>query len=250
MSRRVVVVAVALVLGVVGTTAVAAYVKSADARASSAQQTVPVFAAKGLIPAGTTGAAAEQQGLFEQQQLPTKLVPAGAVTDLNSVAGLVAINDIPAQQVLLVQLFTTDRRGGALTIPDGRMAVTVELKDLTQRVAGFVTPGSEVAVFDNYGATGAPTGSSAGGTSAGSTSGLTTRVLIPRVEVIAVGPNALTKSQTDPAVATTLMTLALNQKQSEQVIRAAQTDELYFALLTPHSKLTPSAGINANNLFK
>lgn len=249
MSRRVVVVAVALLLGVVGTTAVAAYVKSADARASSAQQTVQVFAAKALIPAGTTGVAAEQQGLVVQQQVPIKLVPSGAVTDLNSVAGLVAINDIPAQQVLLAQLFTTDRRGGALTVPDGRMAVTVELKQLTQRVAGFVTPGSEVAVFDNYGATAAPSGSSAG-TSAGSSSGVTTRVLIPRVEVIAVGPNALTKSQTDPAVTTTLMTLALNQKQSEQVIRAAQTDELYFALLTPHSKVTPSAGINATNLFK
>lgn len=246
MSRRLVVVAVALVLGVVGTTAVAAYVKSADARASSDQQTVAVFAAKALIPAGTTGTAAEQQGLVVQQQVPVKLVPSGAVTDLNTVAGLVAINDIPAQQVLLGQLFTTDRRGGALTIPDGRMGVTVELKELPQRVAGFVTPGSQVAVFDSYGATAA-----AAGSSAGSTSGLTTRVLLPRVEVIAVGPDALTKSQTAPGIATTLMTLALNQKQSEQVIQASQAGgQLYFALLTPHSKVTPSAGVNTNNLFK
>jgi pilus assembly protein CpaB len=206
---------------------------------------VPVFAAKALIPAGTTGASAEQQGLVVQQQVPVKLVPSGAVTDLNTVAGLVAINDIPAQQVLLGQLFTTDRRGGALTIPDGRMAVTVELKELPQRVAGFVTPGSQVAVFDSYGATGGTSGSSAP-----DTSGLATRMLLPRAEVIAVGPNALTKSLTDPSVATTLMTLALNEKQSSQIIQASQTGELYFALLTPHAKATSSAGVNATNLFK
>jgi pilus assembly protein CpaB len=245
MSHRLGVVALAVVLGLLGTGAVAAYVQHADARASSAERTTAVFAAKAPIPAGTTAANAAEQGLVEQQQLPAKLVPVGAVTDLAAIANLVAVNDIAAHQVLLGQLFGAQTYTGALTIPAGQMAVSVQLGD-PQRVAGFVTPGSQVAIFDTYSATAA----SASTSKTAATGGTTTRLLLPRVQVIAVGPVALTKSQPGSTVATTLLTLALDQHESEQVIQASQSGKLYFALLSDHSKVSPSAGIGDSTLFQ
>lgn len=247
MSRRLGVTIVAILLGIVGTSAVAAYVQRADARATAGEKTATVFAAKTTIPAGTSVSAAEQQGLVDQQQLPTKLVPAGALTDLSPIADEVAVNDIAPQQVLLSQLFGAQAQTGALTIPTGQMAVSVQLGD-PQRVAGFVTPGSDVAIFDTYTPT-AGSGSSSGGAT-GNSAGTTTRLLLPKVQVIAVGPLALTKAQPGSTVATTLLTLALTQKQSEQVIQASQTGKLYFALLTSHSQVAPAAGVTDSTLFR
>ena len=75
---------------------------------------------------------------------------------------------------------------------------------------------------------------------------------MPRVQLIAVGPVALTKTQpAAAAVATTYLTLALNQRESEKVIEAASTTgKLSFALLTPRSKTAPSAGVTASTLFQ
>lgn len=235
MSRRLGVVVLAVLLGLIGTASVAAYVQRADARATAGEKTVTVFAARAAIPAGTTAGAAAQEGLVEQQQVPAKLAPVGALTDLTPVNNLVAVQDIAPHQVLLSQLFGAQAQTGALTIPAGQMAVSVQLGD-PQRVAGFLTPGSEVAIFDTY-----DEGSS------GSTT--TTRLLLPRVQVIAVGPVALTKAQPGSTVASTLLTLALTQKQSEQIIQASQTGKLYFALLTSHSKVSPSGGVSDSTLF-
>jgi pilus assembly protein CpaB len=49
---------------------------------------------------------------------------------------------------------------------------------------------------------------------------------------------------------TVLITVAVNQKQAEQLIHATQTGSLYLALLSDTSKVAPSLGVDNNSLFK
>ena len=125
-----------------------------------------------------------------------------------------------------------------LEIPKGQVAVSVSLSD-TGRVAGFVSPGSDVAIFQSVGAE-------------------YTRLLLSPVQVIAVGSTTITQTttttpegaQTTESLPSTLFTLALNQKDAEKVIYAANNGDLSFALLTDTSEVKRDPGMTAQNLFR
>ena len=118
------------------------------------------------------------------------------------------------------------------------MAISINLTD-TARVAGFVSPGSEVAIF--------LTGADAG-----------TRLLLERVTVIGVGSTTqVTTTTTDTEGAQTveqlprtLFTLSLDQQQVEKVLLAQTAGEMAFALLTPDSDIKPGPGTTAAELFE
>ncbi len=104
-------------------------------------------------------------------------------------------------------------------MPEGEFAISVNLSD-TGRVAGFVSPGSNVAVFLN-GPVG-PQGQDG------------TRLLLPKVQVIAVGATTVTTStttaeggaQTTESLPRTLFTLAVDQRKAEKLMYAATHGEL------------------------
>ncbi|MGH3471611.1 MAG: RcpC/CpaB family pilus assembly protein [Nocardioidaceae bacterium] len=129
------------------------------------------------------------------------------------------------------------------------MAVSVQLTD-PARVAGFVTPGSKVAVFlSSAGSSGTATAGSAGPF---------TRLLLPNVEVIGVGSTTLLSTttttpagaQTTQQVSQTILTLALTQKQAQQVIFASGNGTLALGLLNAKSKVSSNPGTTSANLFK
>jgi pilus assembly protein CpaB len=123
------------------------------------------------------------------------------------------------------------------------MAISVNLTD-TARVAGFVNPGSEVAIFLSGNVQPANEDF--------------TRLLLDRVTVIGVGSTTqVTTTTTDPEGAQTveqlprtLLTLSLDQDQVEKVLFAQGHGELAFALLTPDSKINSDAGTTAPELFE
>ena len=80
MKRRVLTVTLALLLAVLGTGAVLAYVHGANARAVAGAKAVPVLVAQQPIPAGTSASAALHEGLLASQQLPASSVPSNAVS--------------------------------------------------------------------------------------------------------------------------------------------------------------------------
>ena len=88
----------------------------------------------------------------------------------------VAITTVFTGQQILSQQFGSTATTSGLPIPEGKMAVSVQLGD-PERVAGFVQPGSEVAVF-------AVTQEIGGDLR-------TSQVLLPRVQVIAAGPSTV-----------------------------------------------------------
>jgi pilus assembly protein CpaB len=233
----------ALIVALFGTSAVYAYVNRVEAKTVDSSSPVTVLVAAAQIPAGTTGAVASQSKLVTSTTMPKRNVPAGALTDLSPVADKQLVADVYPGEVLLAARFTdaSQARTGALAIPGNKLAVSVQLDD-PQRVAGFVVPGSQVAVFDTSG----------GGSGAGATP-VQTGVILPRVQVIAVGPSALQANGATGAgqqqTATTILTLALTQVQAEKLVLAQQTGSLYLGLLSDKSTANVGPGVTPDKLY-
>jgi pilus assembly protein CpaB len=238
-GRRLALLIAAVLVAALGTALVFAYVKKADDRAIADQQPVSVLVAKASVAPGTRVVDAANAGAFERKELPQSAVVPGALSSTDPVKDQVVLTTIfPGQQLLTGMFGATAASNASIAIPPGQIAASFSFGD-PQRVAGFVQPGSNVVIF--------LTSSLAGGTSS-------TRVLMPKVTVIAVGPTTITPPA-DPAQANpeaqprAMLTLALTQKQAEQIIFAQGNGTMYLGLLNDKSQIKPGPGINAKNVF-
>jgi pilus assembly protein CpaB len=247
MGRRSILLVVAALVAVLGSGLVFVYVKGADARAMKDQAPVHVLKAVAQIEPGETLDQAQQAGKLELQDVPAEQVLDGALSTIGDIGSEVAVSRIYPNEQITSAKFGSAGDEDVLTLPEGTVAISVNLSD-TGRVAGFVTPGTEVALFVN-GAVG-PNGAE------------TARLLLPSVEVVAVAQATVTSTATatagvapDPAAATTeqlprtLVTLAVSQDDAERVLFASTHGELAFGLRTKDSKVKPGAGVTVGNLF-
>ncbi len=194
MKRRVLTVTLALVLAVLGTVGVLAYVHRADARAIAGMKAIPTLVAQQPIPAGTSATTALHEGLLASQQLPASSVPSDAVRSITpDISSLVMSANVQAGQLLLRPMLVTAAQAtgaGTLATPKGMVAVTIPLC-LPEAVAGYVQPGSQVAVFDTYSTTKLSVQENCSGTSqmhqSSAQGAVLTRVVLPRVLVLSVG---------------------------------------------------------------
>src|SRR3954453_365935 len=144
MGRRTVLLVVALLVAAMGTGLVFAYVSHVDDRALADQKPHDVLVVKKLIAQGTTVTAAEQAGAFERKPIAESSIAPGALSDLAPIRSLVALAPLfPGEQVLQAK-FGAAAENSILPIPPGKLAVSIQLGD-PARVAGFVSPGAEVA---------------------------------------------------------------------------------------------------------
>jgi pilus assembly protein CpaB len=242
MGRRTVLLVVAALVAVLGSGMVYLYVKGADDRAKEEQAPVEVLKAVAQIEPGETLSAAQQAGKLKLEDVPAEQRLDGAMNSIGSSGSLVALTRIYPNEQITSAKFGAAGEQDTLALPKGMVAISVNLSD-TGRVAGFVSPGSDVAVFMN------------GPTTATGSDGV--RVLLPKVEVIAVGATTVTQSttttaqgsQTTEQLPKTLFTLAVDQKDAEKVMFAATHGELTFAYLNDQSKVRPSNGVSQKNLF-
>jgi pilus assembly protein CpaB len=234
---------VAALIAALGTGMVFLYVRGADSRAEATQQPVQVLKAVSRIEPGEQISQAQAAGKIQLGTVPRKQVLTGAVNSISSLGDEVALSTIYPNEQIIAGKFGAAGDQSSLTIPDGNIAISVTLSD-TGRVAGFVTPGNEVAIFS---------GSGSGGSGVDAT-----RVLLPKVEVIAVGATTVVAktttsaagAQTTEQLPKTLFTLSVNQRQAEKVLFATRHGELSFALLNDKSKVTADSGVTAQNLFE
>jgi pilus assembly protein CpaB len=260
MKRSVIAIAVAAVLALLGCLAVLVYVRGADTRAVAGKNAVNVLLATKRIPAGTTGAQIRSGGYAEVVSMPQSSVPVDAMSSVaSSLDKLAVTSDLAPRQLLLRGAFgePTTTTGG-LSLADGKIAVSV---DLQGPVDSFVRPGSKIAIFDSFSTDprmNIPDGEKL---ASGKDIHQVTRVLLSRVEVIAVGdktssarnstdaaPNDSSASAPTSGGARTL-TVAVSQNEAERLIHAVMTGTLYFALLDENSNLEPGPGVNNTNLF-
>ncbi len=242
MGRRTVLLIVAALIAALGTSMVFLYVRGADTRAEANQSPVKVLKAVTQIDAGETLAQAQTAGKLQVGTVPRAQVLTGAVNSVSGLEDQVALSAIYPNEQIITAKFGSAGDVSTLTLPEGQIAISVSLSD-TGRVAGFVSPGAEVAIFMN----------SANDKGAGQT-----RLLMPRAQVVAVGDTTVVSTtktttegdQTTEQLPKTLFTLALDQSDAERIMFAASQGELSFGLLNDKSKVAAGPGVTTNNLFR
>jgi pilus assembly protein CpaB len=248
-KRRVLTVALAVLLALIGIVAVLAYVHKANQRAIAGVKAVTALVASQSIPAGTSASAALSGGMLTRQRFPLSSVPSGYVSSVSpDISHLVTSSAMQTGQILTLPLLVRAGQvtGAGIAIPPGMAAVSVELC-LEADVAGFVGPGSSVAVFDTYGRGSTdlqqacdPARQVRGGATA------VTRVLLPKAEVLSVAAGPASSLSTAAGSGTVqvsasgssaasqgavLVTLAVTPDQAQRLILATLAGLPYLALL-------------------
>ncbi|GAA1785346.1 hypothetical protein GCM10009682_04220 [Luedemannella flava] len=245
MTRRLLAIAVSIVLAAFGTAAVLYYAFSADTRAQDRiTNPVTVAVATQAIPAGTSGDQINARKLVRFEKMPKGAVPSDALSQIGpEQAKLVLTSNVAAGQVLMAANFGQQSQlNSGLALPSGQLAVTVET-GAPEQVAGYVQPGSEVSIFLTYKV-------AAGDSEA---VGLTrTRVLLPKVEVLAVGTYTPRGSNSGQAATggggegdgALLITVAVNQAEAERLIEGLSVGSLYLGLLGDSTDVKAGAGVD------
>ena len=242
MGRRTILLIVAALIAALGSAMVFLYVRGADDRATEAQAPVQVLKAVAQINPGETLDQAQAAGKLELGTVPRAQVLPGAVNSIEGIGSQVALSSVFPNEQIIAGKFGSQGDQELLTVPDGQIAISVTLSD-TGRVAGFVVPGDDVAIFLNGEIGGGNTG---------------VRLLLPRVKVIAIGSTTVISTtttnpegaQTTEQLPRTLFTLAVDQKDAEKIMLAATTGELSFGYLNDKSEVKPGPGTTTDTLFR
>lgn len=250
MTRRSTLLLVAFLIAGLGTALILMYVSGINARATEGQELVEVLTATETIEPGESVADAQGAGKFEKIQVARDSMVDGALTSVSSIDDQVAVGSIFPGEQIISQKFGDPGDEETLTIPEDKLAISVELTN-PARVAGFVNPGSRVAIFVSA--------DPELFKSDGSTQKLSpvTRLLLPDIQVIGVGTTTVSSrtttndegEQTTEEIPRTILTLAADQKQAQKVIYAARNGELSFALLNEKSKVSDTRGITAIDIL-
>ncbi|HUB38785.1 MAG TPA: RcpC/CpaB family pilus assembly protein [Streptosporangiaceae bacterium] len=259
MRSRLLVVVLAAVLAIFGVVAVLAYAHQANERAVNGLKPLTVMWATGSIQAGTS--LNDARNLLSTEKVPrlslsTEGVPSITSANEHMVLGV----NMAKGQLLLKNMLVkpgtpvASSSGSASSLPPkpGQIEVTMEMC-LDADVAGFVQPGSYVAVFDTE-ATGGNMLYTCTSHQPPSKGTIVTGVVVPSVEVLSVTPASsqgtssaagqLTADAPSPAgpVASSgevLVTLAApTQKVARQLVALTTAGDPTFGLLTKGSTTT------------
>ena len=246
MRRRLLAACAALVLLVVGTAVLVAYVHGADARAFAGAQPVQVLVVDQPIPAGTT--ADQLPELVRTEVLPAKAALAGRVTDVAALAGEVATVDLqPGEQLLRSRFARPDdlQAAGTVAVPEGLQEVSVLLEP-QRAVGGRLAAGDTVGIFVSLTLPDGTTASHA----------VLHDVLVTQVQgaPTPVDPAAAgepeTASSGAPAPSSSLMvTLAVTAAQAEKVVFGVEHATLWFSLEPDGADLRGTAPVTGDTIY-
>jgi pilus assembly protein CpaB len=235
MTRRIVAITIAIALAALGTVGGLYLVLTADQRAQNKiSNPVTVAVATADIPRGTSGAKIRAGQLVRLVKMPKDAVPDDVLSDVGTeLDALVTTSAIATGQVLMRANFgSASAVTSGLAVPAGMMAVTVAT-GAPEQVAGYVQPGSQVTIFLTY----HPVGND------GSPSAIQrTKVLLPRVDVLAVGGRGAANNSS------LLLTVAVNQADAERLIEGLNHGTLYLGLLTDSVQVSPGSGVDNRQL--
>lgn len=251
MTRRIVGVLIAIVLAVVGTGAVFAFIMATKKTVQAGQEAVQVRVAKVRIPAGTSGASIRERDLTEEIVMPKSSVPEDVMKEISiDYDKLVVTSDLQPRQLLLKGLFgQSTKLSGGIAIPDKKLAVSGKF-DVEREVGGFVRPGSTIAVFATCKLVDPVFKKK------NESDRMATQVILPRMEVLAVGAygeDGQTSAQTAEQRAkldaqgkvTLIVTMAATQEEATRFVHATDMKcDLTLALLTDSSVVQVGGAID------
>ena len=229
MRRRILAAFAAILLLVVGSSVLLAYVAGADERALAGVQTVEVLVVDEAIAAGTAGN--QLTGLVRTELVPAKVALDGRVTDLTDLSGRVASVDLLAGEQLLASRFVSPddlQAAGTVAVPAGLQEISVLLEP--QRVVGGrLAAGDTIGVYLSQVL---PDGT-------GQTSAVLHQVLVTQVQGAPTVPDPDAEADPETAsassgapVASLMVTVAVAAKDAETVVFGAEHGTLWLSLET------------------
>lgn len=250
MARRSVLLTVAALIAALGTAMIVMYVQGISARANEGKELVRVLTATEVIDPGESMSEAQAAGKIESTEIVRESAVNGALSSAESIEDKVALGTIYPGEQIISQKFGDSGSQEGLSIPDNKLAISVELTD-PARVAGFVNPGSQVAIF----ASADPELIKEDGTKQELST--YTRLLLPKVQVIGVGTTTVQErttttedgEQTTEQVPRTILTVAVDQEEAEKTIFASRNGDLSFALLSDRSAVKDNPGVTAADIM-
>lgn len=253
MNRRILAIGLAVLLAVLGTTAVLIYVSKADARAIEGQQAVSVLVAKKPIPAGTPAKLAK--AVLAAERMPAASVPSDALSTIDKgVADLVTSRDLAPGELLTRRMLVQESKQNSFVLPEGKLAVTIPV-DSGSVGEVPLEPGFKVAIFNTFEVGSGKNGfTPAAGGEKESSGNMATRLLLAKVDVISV---VAQRPKADDGSATAkgsgfekhLVTVAVTQAQAERLIHVLKTGDLSLAQVNDESQVAPSGGVDNLHLF-
>lgn len=258
MKRRVVAVIVAVVLAIGGAVLVISYVRGADSRAVADAQPVAVFVADQVVPAGTTLQDAQSKELISKTTVAAGALPSGALQEVGpDNNALLALSEVQPGEFLMTERFGTTPKGTkAIQVPSGKVAMSVELSD-PARVGEFVTPGSRIAIYATHKIK--AVGDDERTKSINDLDLRGTSVLLPDVQVIAMGDTALAaptpEKEGDDAKEeesdqpSFLVTVAVSPKDAPRLAHGITEYELYAGLRGADVKIDKGSKANDVTIF-
>jgi Flp pilus assembly protein CpaB len=267
-SRRILILILAIALAGVAAFATYTYLSSADERASQGSTLVEVLVLKRDVAKGTKGVEAINSSAIGKEQVPERLAPPSAITDVNSIKQLVAITDFKAGALLQQGMFvdpTVAQTSFAdrLEAEKGKHAISISV-DQVHGVGGFITPGDYVNLIIevkpvSLGEAAAPAdAATATDGAAPEEDSLTSTVyLLQKVKVLAVGTSTIPQAgeaSTATADATVaqnsgLITFAVTPEEALKIARAMDAGSIYLSLVPDDYQVTPIVPIGAENVL-
>jgi pilus assembly protein CpaB len=248
--RRLLAVAVALILAIVGVTSVVSYANRADERALGDQQPTAVLIVTQAIPRGTPS-----EGLGDS--VSSTLVPAtaaasGAVEDLEELAGLVAAVDlVPGEQLLASRFVTVEELEAPqeVPVPAGLQEISF-LLPMDRVLGGRIEAGDLVGVIATLDGMDVTDGSTEGTDETDTvTALLIDRLLITFVQYSDAPIAALDAAAPVVPSGELLVTFAVDTVTAERLTFAFDQGRVRLTRLTSRTEQTGPTGTSRENIF-
>lgn len=163
-SRRTIILVVAIAMAGLAAMGLLIYVRGIEENVYAGRELVTVWVAEGEIPKGASGTGLAERGLIIEKQIPAEFAPDTAIAAPGEeIVGLVAVNNIPAEQALVKGMFAaptvvatgvTDRLEERTTDNEDerRKDMTTYTFSVGQAsaVAGLLEPGDFVNIMTRY----------------------------------------------------------------------------------------------------
>lgn len=274
MGRRTIAIIIAVILALAAAGLVYWYVSSVRGEKTVQEVLSTVLIATADIPARTTGEAIVSKRLVAEQQVTTRLVAPGALTDQAQLQEKVlSANVAKGQQIVASQLETPETQSLAFRVKKGMRAVAVPV-DRPKGVGGNIAVGDRVDVivtfkYDvldqskvNLGAVLTPQEreriQGLTGIDLGATTSSVTRRLLEQVEVLQIDAVESTdqgsvlgnndEGQTAPD--TPVIVLQVTPDDAEKLVFSQEQGDVWFALIPAEdTQEVPTPGRAIPNVF-
>lgn len=212
--KKLIGVAVAVAMALIGTGLLVAYVRGAHHQRLSTDQSVSVLVVSGPISKGTR--ADEIGPKVKTELVPQNVVAKGAVTSIQALSGQVAIVDLQPGEQVIQSRFAPPTAAASNGVPPGLLQVTVSI-DLPRSVGGQLRAGETVGVVASYEDT-------------RHTHMILQKVLVTDVRTDAGAPVKTNSEDVSPVAKGLWVTLALDAPSVEKVVHAAEFGRIWLAL--------------------